>query len=613
MSDLVLGTAGHVDHGKTSLVRALTGVDLDRLPEERARGITITLGFVPLPLPDGRVAGLVDVPGHEKLVRTMVSGATGMDAAMVCVSAVEGVMPQTREHLDVLRLLAVPRVVAVLTMADQVDEELLELAADELRSVLAATPWPDAPIVPTSAVTGRGLDELRATLGALPSSARPVGGPFRLPVDRVFVRRGFGTVVTGTAWSGVLADGAEVEVAPGAVRARVRGVQVHGKAVPEAHAGSRTALNLTGVELDDVGRGVWVQAPGAMPDALVIDARYHHLGSAPILMGEPGVTVLHGTREVTGRLLPIGVDGLEPGASALVQLHLSEPLPCLPGDRFVVRRATPAATLGGGVVLDPWAPVLRRRRLAEAEAELTRLEAGEREVYLERAGATGLTEGECLQRVGRPAGVRLGERRYAALAVDGFRKGLVDELAERHAAEPLAPGLNRKAAWAGPLKALDERAFLAFLDAEAAAGRVRLEGGRVRLPDWEVRLAPDQAAWCAALLAAADASGFEGVEAPERADRDALCFLLRDRGQIDLIAGRVVTRTVLDRLRVLVSAHLAEHPSLEPAAFKDLTGQSRRTAIPLLEWLDAQGVTRRVGDARVRGQNASTVPAETSG
>ena len=286
MSDLVLGTAGHVDHGKTSLVKALTGVDLDRLPEEKARGITITLGFVPLRLPGGRTAGLVDVPGHEKLVRTMVSGASGMDAVMLCVSAVEGVMPQTREHLDVLRLLGVSHLVVAVTMADQVDDELLELAVEEVREVLAATPWPGASIVPTSAVTRRGLDELVVELDRLPSSHRPVNRPFRLPVDRAFVRRGFGTVVTGTAWEGALVDGGEVELMPGGVRARVRGIQVHGESVGEAHAGSRTALNLTGVEIDDVGRGLWVVAPGAVPDTRVVDARYTHLDTAPRRVGE---------------------------------------------------------------------------------------------------------------------------------------------------------------------------------------------------------------------------------------------------------------------------------------------------------------------------------------
>ena len=602
MSDLVLGTAGHVDHGKTSLVRALTGVDLDRLPEERERGITIVLGFVPLTLPDGRVAGLVDVPGHEKLVRTMVSGATGMDAVMLCVSAVEGVMPQTREHLAVLRLLGVPRLIAVQTMADLVDDELLELAADELRSLLADTPWPDAPIVATSTLTGRGIEPLRAVLGALPTSARGGDGPFRMPVDRAFVRRGFGTVVTGTVWGGRLSDGSDVEVFPGAHRARVRGIQVHGRSVVQGPAGSRAALNLTGIEIDDVGRGIWVASAGALTDSRVIDVTYDHLESSPLLEGEPGVLVLHGTREVSGRLYPIGVDGLEPGRSIRAQLHLGEPLPCLPGDRFVVRRASPAATLGGGVILDPWTTVIRKRRHVEALVELDRLAAGDRVVYLERAGTSGLTEAHCLARCGSLLGTRLGERRYADGAIAAFREALLRGLAERHVAEPLSPGANRKAAWVGALRALDERSFLTFLEREAAEGRVRLDGGRVRLPDWEVHLSPDQTAWRASVLAAAEAAGYDGAEvASERPDHEALVFLLRDRGEIELIAGRAYSGPTLVQLGELVRGYFADHPTLEPAGFKALTGQSRRTAIPLLEWLDAHGVTRRVGDARVKG------------
>lgn len=601
MSDLVLGTAGHVDHGKTTLVKALTGVDLDRLPEERARGITIALGFVPLRLPGGRVAGLVDVPGHERLVRTMVAGASGLDAALLCVSAAEGAMPQTREHLAVLRLLGVPHLVVAQTMADLVDAELLELAADEVRELLAESPWPNAPIVATSAVTGGGLPELLAALDALPTSRRDSARPFRLPVDRAFVRRGFGTVATGTVWNGTLRDGAEVQLLPGGERARVRGIQVHGVAVSEAHAGSRAALNLTGVEIDDVGRGLWVVAPDSLPSPVVIDASYQHLPDAPLLPGEPGVVVLHGTREVAGRVVPFEAEGLIPGEHCLVQLHLSEPLPCLPGDRFVVRRASPSATLGGGVVLDPWAPLFRRKRAGIAAAEAARLAAGEVEVFLERAGPAGLTEAECMQRMGKVGGERIGDRRYAPGVAQGFRDALQEALAERHAAEPLAQALNRKATHTGALRALDERAFIALIEAEAAAGRVVLEGGRARLPGWEVRLDAAKAAWCVSLLERAQSAGLDGADPPEEfPDRDALLFLLRDRGEVHLVAGRVYATSVLVQLREKVRAWFVDHLQLDPGAFKELTGQSRRTAIPLLEWLDATGVTRRMGDVRVK-------------
>ena len=279
---LVIGTAGHVDHGKTSLVRALTGVDLDRLPEEKARGITIALGFTPLLLPSGRVAGLVDVPGHERLVRTMIAGASGLDAVVLCVSATEGVMPQTREHLDILGLLGVRAGVVAVTMADLVDAELLDLCVEEIADQVKGTFLDGAPVLATSAVTRQGLDALVAALDRMVPPERPIDRPFRLPIDRAFARKGFGTVVTGTAWSGRLVDGAEVELQPGGKRARVRGIQVHGHSVGEAGAGARTALNLSGVTLEDVERGTWVAPPGALPAPRVLDARYTHLSDAPV-------------------------------------------------------------------------------------------------------------------------------------------------------------------------------------------------------------------------------------------------------------------------------------------------------------------------------------------
>ncbi|MBM4365465.1 MAG: selenocysteine-specific translation elongation factor [Deltaproteobacteria bacterium] len=596
MSDLVIGTAGHVDHGKTSLVRALTGVDLDTLPEERARGITIALGFVPLPLPSGRTAGLVDVPGHEKLVRTMVAGASGIDAVMLCVSAAEGVMPQTREHLDVITLLGVQQGVLVLTMADLVEPDLLELAAEELRETVAGTALAAAPIVATSAQTGQGLDALRAALDGLSPRDRPVDAPFRLPVDRAFVRKGFGTVVTGTTWGGRILDGAEVELLPGGERARVRGVQVHGRPVHEARAGSRTALNLAGIETDAVGRGLWACEPGQVPATRVIDVAYRQL--AGDLLDGAGVVALLGTREVAGRVHVIAQEMVASGSEAFVQLHLAEPLPCLPGDRFVLRRASPATTLGGGTVLDPWAPTARHRDDARVHAELVRLAAGDRLVLLERC--PGLVEPVAKARGVLGLGVKIGDRHFAPATVEALEQALRDGLAAAHASDPLSPGINRKAAQLGPLRMLEERAFLGWLEAQASRGAVVLEGGRVRLPGWTVVLDASQADWCRDTTRAAVAAGYEGLEsAPPIAARDALLFLLRDRGEIELVGGRIYARSVLDRLVAAVRSHFATHPSMDPAAFKELTGQSRRTAIPLLEWLDAQGITRRVGDSRV--------------
>lgn len=603
---LVVGTAGHVDHGKTSVVKALTGVDLDRLPEERARGITIALGFTPLALPSGRVAGLVDVPGHERLVRTMVAGASGMDAVMLCVSAADGVMPQTREHLDILDLLGVKTGVLVLTKVDLVDPELLELAEDELREQVRGTFLEGAPAVATSALTGQGLDALRAALDALPVPGRDPRLPFRLPVDRAFARKGHGTVVTGTAWAGTLADGAEVDLLVEGRpprRVRVRGIQQHGRAVTGAVAGARTALNLAGVEVDDAPRGSWVVAPGSVPLASVIDTRYRHLADAPAWEDEARLVVLHGTREVEARLVPLDAEGLAPGWTGHVQLRLAAPLPCLPGDHFVVRQPSPARTVGGGVVVDPFAAVPRRSRAAEALPVLARLEAGDRAAWLDRAGAAGLTDAEAVARMGTPMGERLGDRWFSPAALAEHRRALHEALDRAHAAAPLAPAHNRKALRQGVLHALGDRELLALIDAEVAAGRIEVAGSHVRRPGFAPTLTPEQERWRQAALRTLDAARWEGVDdLPARhpiAELDALVFLLKDRGEVVQAGDRLYARPALDALVEAVRAWFTTHDRLDPAAFKDLSGLSRRGAIPLLEWLDATGVTRRVGDERV--------------
>lgn len=599
---LVFGTAGHVDHGKTSLVRAMTGIDLDTLPEERERGITISLGFAPLKLPSGRLAGLVDVPGHERLVRTMVAGASGMDAVMLCVSADDGVMPQTREHLAILDLLGVKTGLVVLTKVDQVDPELLELAMDEVREQVRGTFLEGAPVMATSALTGQGIPELLAALDTIRPPPRDLQKPFRLPVDRSFARKGFGTVVTGTAWSGRLVDGAEVEVLPSHQRARVRGIQVHKEQVGAVEAGSRTALNLSGLEVADVPRGSWVCTPGCMPDTRVIDARYQHLGDAPILEGDQRVVVLLGTREAPARMMPLDREDLEPGASLLVQLRLAEPLPCLAGDRFVVRRESPARTLGGGVVLDPYAPVVRRVRAEAASEQLERLEEGDEQAWLERGGPGGLSEAEVRARFGELRGMRLGDRYFASSILENHRKTLHEHLQRLHREMPLASGHNRKSLKSSTLMALGEREYLALLQEEVREGRLEEDGARVREPGWKVELTPAQEAWRQQALAFLEAAGWEGTDKLREAlpAPEALLFLLRDRGDAELVGDRFYAGTVLAKLVEQVGVWFDSHPTLDPAAFKELFGLTRKTAIPLLEWLDQKGITRRQGDVRVR-------------
>ena len=619
---LVVGTAGHVDHGKTSLVKALTGVDLDSLPEERARGITIALGFTPLALPGGRTAGLVDVPGHERLVRTMAAGASGMDAVMLCVAADDGAMPQTREHLAILGLMGVRAGVLVITKADLVDAETIELVEADLREVVAGTFLEGAPCVVTSAATGAGLEALRAALDATTTGTLPRRKdlPFRMPVDRAFLRRGFGTVVTGTSWEGVLDDGAEVEIAPTGVRARVRGIQVHGSGVPRAEAGARAAHNLAGATLGEAGRGCWVTVPrgaalGAPVDATLVDVAWTHLPDAPAFPREVELFVLHGTREVLAHVAAWDEEGLLPGRACFAQLRLAEPVPCRPGDRFVARRPSPATTVGGGVILDPWAPRLRKRDRAATLPLLARLRDGDAEAWLDRGGASGLAERDCTDR-GVRGGVRLGERRYAPGVVATLGEALRENLRAWHAAHPLALGPNRRALRAGRVAALPERDAAALLEHEVAAGRVCADAARAWLPGFVVALTPAQAAWVAQAREHVRAAGLEGVgdlpAALPHPEATELAYLMRDRGELVEVAGggqppRFYVPEVLAQLRRDVESWFAARVAsgvpaeLDPASFKELSGQTRRTAIPLLEWLDSVGSTRRRGDVRIAG------------
>jgi selenocysteine-specific elongation factor len=605
---LVVGTAGHIDHGKTTLVRALTGINLDTLPEEKERGITIALGFAPLVLPDGRTVGLIDVPGHERLIRTMVAGASGLDAVMLCVSAVDGVMPQTREHLDILGLLGVKSGVLVVTMADLVDPELLELAIEEIQDSVRGTFLQGAQTVAVSGLTGQGIDPLRGILAALPPRSRAQDGPFRLPIDRSFARRGFGTVVTGTAWSGSLRDGDEAEIQPArgttagpgtgnakALRARIRGIQVHGTKAPEARAGSRTAMNVTGLDVEQVPRGAWLTTPGAVRPTQVVDVAIRWLAEAQQEeagdhTAERSVVVLHGTAEVEAKIIPLDANH--------AQLRLAEPLACLPGDHFVIRQPSPSRTLGGGTVLDPYFSVAKRGRALDALPALRRLAAGTAGAWLERSGTSGIDTVLATQL--KLQGTHIGDRLYAADVAQSFADAVVATVADLHREHPLAPAVNRKEAHRGILRALDERSFLALLDAAIGTGTLEASPAGVRRRDWKVQLAPDQQGWVSTTLAAATMSRWDGLaEVPEHPDAAALLHLLRDRGDLERVGDRYYTRASLADLATAVRGYFSAHETMDPAAFKDLSGQSRRTAIPLLEWLDQTGTTQRRGDVRV--------------
>jgi len=407
MKHLILGTAGHIDHGKTSLVKALTGTDTDRLKEEKARGITIELGFAHLELPGGIEFGVVDVPGHEKFVRAMVAGVAGMDLVMLVIAADEGIMPQTREHLDILRLLGVRAGLVALTKSDMVEPDWLPLVQEEVREFVAGTFLETAPIIPVSSKTGAGLDELKAALALLAEAAaeKKRDGAFRLPVDRVFTVAGFGTVVTGTLLAGEIRIGDELELLPKGIGGRVRGIQAHGSKADSGQAGQRLAVNLQGIDLDQVQRGDVVVPANVFRTTRRVDVRLDHLTAAPRdLKHRSNVRFHTGTSEVTAQVLLLERSSLPPGETAYAQLRLAEPLLLVSGDPYLIRTASPAATIGGGIVLDPFPPA-RRRRSDEALKLLAALDAAEHQHTCGLIVAHALLSGVSLEEIVLRSGI----------------------------------------------------------------------------------------------------------------------------------------------------------------------------------------------------------------
>lgn len=609
---LVVCTAGHIDHGKTAIVRALTGVELDTLPEEQERGITIALGFTALPLGAARLS-LVDVPGHEALVRTMIAGAHGVHAAMLVISALEGVMPQTREHLMILDLLKIEQGVVVLSKADLVDEELLALAEADVAELVAGTFLEQAPVIVTSTLTGQGLPELREALAALRPVRLPTDGPFRLPIDRSFVRPGFGTVVSGTARSGVVREGETVKLQPAGQTCRVRGVEVHGEACKQAEAGQRVALNLSGVEQADVPRGT-VLCRGAIAVSQMLDLSYHHTAEHELSDGM-AVRFLTGTSEQLGRIwLAAEVDGAARGDRCYAQVRLDAPIACWPGDRYVLRRTSPMQTLGGGEILDPWAPKLHRRDVATAHQQLRRLDAGQRQVWLERAGEQGLDPQDWAQRApGQPA-AQLGDRVFADGVLARLEGLLLGALAEFHTTHPLALGAQRRELRRDRLAHLPDKVFDALLHRLAARGTAEVDGPLVRATAFKVAPSASQLQLQQRVLASLTDAGLAGLthEALAALHDDpaveALTRLLIASGSAQQLLGiGVVATSQLDRLDRALHQHFLHQEQLSPTELKDLTGLSRKSAIPLLEWLDRTGRTRRVGDVRVRGASLPAV------
>ncbi len=638
----VIGTAGHVDHGKSTLVLALTGIDPDRLREEKERQMTIDLGFAWLTLPGGETVGVIDVPGHIDFIKNMLAGIGGIDAALFVVAADEGVMPQTQEHLAILDLLAVPAGVVALTKVDAVTEEgWLELVEADVRATLAGTCLSEAPIIPVSARAGVGLAALKQALADVLATVplrRDKGQP-RLPIDRVFSIAGFGTVVTGTLSDGVFRPGDEVEIAPIGLRARIRGLQTHKRAVEVGLPGSRLAINLTGVHPDQLRRGMVVARPGVLQPTELIDVHLRLLAADSPLTGEAMAPLRHnqavdffcGAAETPGRVRLLAAEQLAPGGEGWAQLRLAAPLAVAAGDRFIIRQASPSMTIGGGVIVNAHPRRRWRRFQPDVIAQLETLARGTPadlllhalaaaefsplKTVVERSGLDSATAETVLAQLiaeGQivPLGVvqpPLTSSNAVALSLGGWRvlaARMADALADYHAQYPLRPGLGReelrsrlqgREKW--PARLFNE------LISRAVAEGVLVEAGEfVRRPDFCITFSAEQQARVNALLAAFRRQPYTPpsvAEATAMTDGEVLSALMHQGVLIRLNEDVLFLRETYDEMVERIIAHIKTHGSITVAQVRDAFNTSRKYALAIMEYLDDKKVTRRVGDERV--------------
>jgi len=635
MRHVIVGTAGHIDHGKSALVLALTGTDPDRWEEEKRRGITIDLGFAHLDLGGDLRIGFIDVPGHERFVKNMLAGVGGIDLVMLIVAGDESIKPQTREHFDICKLLGIRRGLITITKADLVEHEMLDLVRLEVQEFVAGSFLEGAPMVNVSARTGEGLDELKKELRRLSLEAppKPADLPFRLPIDRSFVMKGFGAVVTGTLIAGEVEKETEVEIFPLGKRARVRGIEVYNAPADRATAGQRTALNLAGMEARQITRGMVLAAPGLFQPTTSLDCTLNLLPSARPLKNHAPVHFHCGTAEMLARVLLLEGKEMKPGTTGYVQLRLSEPGLFVPGDRFIIRQFSPVTTIGGGGVLDN-APPKHRPGDATTIESLRILEGGEPEARLElltqRAGEatpadlaarTGWKPSDILRvaktlemqkrlvLLGQPPSLLVHAAHFERLA-----KLLLKQLEIFHAANPLVAGLPKeelraKLGTAGAAHYRPSPALLnALLQFLATQGKIDMQGETVRLGGRTIQLSAEEITARHQIAVAFEKAGLMVPTAREvlanlrldRARAEKLLRMLVKEGVLQKVTEDLIFhQSALRELRQILARRKAQNHHLSVPDFKDLTGLSRKYAIPLLEYLDRERVTRREGDDRI--------------
>lgn len=636
---VIMGTAGHIDHGKTSLIRALTGIDCDRLGEEKRRGITIELGFAYADLPGGERMGIVDMPGHERFVRTMVAGASGIDFVLLVISADEGVMPQTREHLEICTLLGVRHGIVALTKIDMVDAEMLELATEDIRDFLKGTFLEGAPIFPVSSMTGEGLDALRAAIvEESRRQPRRRSDLFRLPVDRVFSLKGHGTVVTGTLVSGSAACGDEVELLPSGRRSHIRSIQSHGQGREKAEAGHRISLNLHGLSVEDISRGDVVTHVGSMKNSRRWIVELTCLKSSPRGLRHRGeIHFHHSARELAARLYFYDRDRLEPGDTALVEVHFSEPVAGIFGDRCIVRAFSPLRTVAGGSILYPLDTAPRRSHIDAAMQEriMALPDADEPTrigVQLELSGRYGATQADLsiLTDLGRKSlekNLQVMSGKGSTLCWDKDAKCWIsslwlDRLLERalstaeafHKKNPLEHGMAKGVILSGLGAGVPPKLAHYALERLIRSGRLVAEGELLRLPEHKVSLADDQQALKEALLKAHLESPlmppnhtelFAELGITARQAQPIFKLLVTEGTMAKIKEDLYYLSSVMEELREKVRKHFTDHSEITPGDFRDISGISRKNGIALLEHFDKEQLTMRVGDKRVlRGRGA---------
>jgi selenocysteine-specific elongation factor len=619
----ILGTAGHVDHGKTELVRALTGHDTDRLKEEKERGISIELGFAPLSLADDVFIGIIDVPGHERFVRQMVAGAGGIDMAMLLIAADEGVMPQTVEHVEVLRSLDIRHGVVVISKADLASEETLALMREEIAQLVRGTFLEGAPVLAVSARTGAGLESLRRELLAMARKidGRAGDGPFRLAVDRVFHQKGIGVVVTGSCYSGRVTTGDELDLLPAGTRVRVREIQSFGVKRTGGLAGERLALALHGVKLEEIERGDTLATPGRFVVTATLDMRVTLADSSDVeLSNRERVRIHHGSREVMGRVILLERDSLHRGETSLAQLRLELALVCEAGDRVVLRSYSPPRVIGGGVILHARAEAHRRSDQAAVERLRLREQGDPAEVLaktVERSGAQGLGESEADPAL-RTALAARGE--VTVIAGRLYHQRVLAELAANAVAMTETHGVRHPLQWGIDKEELRRRlefphsaaVFNRVIEILAASSPLFVRGSRVRAGSPEMTLPPDLAravdTLCERIRAAGAAFPMRDELAATWTARQPFAdavTVLRSRGDVIEIGDGLIHRAALEQVMGTLRALFADRTELAVGDLKDALGISRKHAIPLFEYLDAQGYTVRKGNARMAGMALS--------